>query len=175
MEDEKTRPRVTPSAEEDAAAPPAAEGSSPKAVVANPADPTLSGTSLTGPQPKRSQRVVLLALGGALAFGAAVFALTRPPATPEVPPTATVPAVEPPLAPEPPHSAPPPVATSAPTPETSAAPAASAAPIKTSRKPPIVVKPPPPVVTTAKPVETAPKPGRPIRTLDEDNPFGTKP
>jgi serine/threonine-protein kinase len=174
IEDEKARPRL-PSAAEGVPAP--TDEISPK-VAAAPADPTLSGTSLTGYQPKRSQRVVLLAVGGALALGAAVFALTRPPSTPDVPKAATLPAVPPPVTPESPSAVVPPADTSAPPSGSAAAPVAPAsvvAPVKTGRKPPVGVKPPPPVLTTAKPVETAPKPGRPIRTLDEDNPFATKP
>jgi eukaryotic-like serine/threonine-protein kinase len=178
IEDEKTRTRLGSSDEVDPGEP-LTEVRAPKAtapVVPNATDPTLSGTSLTGPQPKRSQRVLLVAVGGALAFGAAVFALTRPPATSEVPPAPTVPAVAPPAPPEPPR----PVApddTREPPPQPSAVTAPSAtvtAPVRTWRKPPVAVK-PPPAVTSAKPVESTPRPGRPVRTLDEDNPFAKKP
>jgi serine/threonine protein kinase len=178
VEDERTRVRVQAAAGADAAA---AEASSPKPPGPPPpvpVDPTLSGTSLTGLRPKRSQRVVLVAAGSALALGAAVFALTRPPTVPEVPTAGTVVAPAPPSVPEPPPSAksvdndtPPPAPSATPQP-----PGSVVAPVKPPRKPPVVTKPPsvtkpPVVVTTTKPVESAPRPGKPIRTLDEDNPF----
>lgn len=185
IEDEKTRVRQpsVPGVEGSVATamPSAAK---PAPAPASVADPTLSGTSLTGQLPKRSQRVVMLALGGAVAVGVAAFALTRPSPAPEAPPSPAIapPTVSaPPLTPEPPPSVTPPVEASAPVPPASASapapPVSAAAPVKTPRRPPVVVKPPPPPVVTAqpKPVESAPKPGRPVRTLDEDNPFAPKP
>jgi serine/threonine-protein kinase len=176
IEEEKTRPRLPSAPGTDAAAP--ADARSPKAAapLATPADPTLSGTSLTGPQPKRSQRVVLLAAAGALAVGVGVFALTRPSPVSDVAPPATAPAVMPAL-PEAPSSATPAAVTTTPIPEASATPVASASvapPVRTYRKPAVPSK-APPVVTTAKPPEPAQRPGRPVRTLDVDNPFEKKP
>jgi eukaryotic-like serine/threonine-protein kinase len=182
IEEEKTRPRLPSSPGVDAPPPPASpEGSSPRVAAVpggNPADPTLSGTSLGDFRPKRSSRVVVLAMGGALAIGLGVFALTRPPPAAEVAPSTTAPALTSPVVPDVPPSGAPPVPTSAPVPEASTTPAPPASvattPVKPGRKPPVVTK-PTPVVTTAKPVESAPRPGRPIRTLDADNPFAKKP
>jgi eukaryotic-like serine/threonine-protein kinase len=183
VEDEKTRVRhpATAGAEDPAAS---TDASLPKAVLAAAAslqDPTLSGTSLTGLRPKRSQRL-LFAGGGALALAAAVFALTRPSSSPEVPPVATVPAPAPAVTPEPVPSAASgndavPSLVPSPTPAAST-PAVTTA--KPGRRQPVVTKPsavtkPPAVVSTTKPVESATRPGRPVRTLDEDNPFATKP
>jgi serine/threonine protein kinase len=172
IEDEKTRPR--PSASPDAASLPSR---SPPKAIATPTvtDPTLSGTSLSGQLPRRKSRALALGAGGALALGAAVFALTRPPSAPDVAPSTTAPAVTSTVAPEPPRSAP--IETSAPVTVTSATPEPSASvvgKVKPGRKPPVVAKPPASAVSTAKPVESAPKPGRPVRTLDEDNPFEKK-
>jgi eukaryotic-like serine/threonine-protein kinase len=173
IEDEKTRPRPSSSAAEPPSRAP--RSPAPKATAPPVADPTLSGTSLTGSLPKRSPRLLVLGAGGALALGAAVFALTRPPAPPEVAPSTTAPA--PTSTPEPAASATAPVATSTPAPATSAAPEPSASVAvkgKPGRKPPVVAKPPPTAVSVVKPLESAPKPGKPVRTLDEDNPFAKK-
>jgi serine/threonine protein kinase len=176
VEDEKTRVRLPATAGGDAPQAPADASGLKAAAPAAIADPTLSGAYLTGLRPKRSQRVVVLAVGGALALGAAVFALTRPPSVPEVPPAATVPATAPQVAPPPTASVTPDDRLPPEPPATSLAPASATTPAKTGRKPPVVTKPPvttkPPVVTTAKPAESAPRPGKAIRTLDEDNPFG---
>jgi serine/threonine-protein kinase len=172
IEDEKTRPKV-PSTPALAAPAPQPDGGPPH-VVAGPAGPTLSGTSLAGLHPKRSSRVFVLAAGAALAVGAGVFALTRSPSTPGAASVATPAVTAPPVAPEPPPSSAPPETPSVAPPETSAAPVPSAAVTdKVGKRPPIVKK-PPPVASVAKPVESA-KPGRPVRTLDADNPFAKRP
>jgi eukaryotic-like serine/threonine-protein kinase len=175
IEDEKTRPTLGSSPSIESPAPPAPEVMSPPAI--GPSGPTLSGTSLAGLRPSRSSRVVVLAAGAALAVGAGVFALTRPSPTPGAASVTPVPAVTaPPTTPDGTPSAAPPTTASAPVPDATAPPHASATTVATTgKRPPFVRKPPPPPAASApKPVETAKPPGRPIRTLDADNPFARK-